>query len=429
MARSSRAHGTCPAIPAGGYVGHVPRSQDRFRTAARQTRRAAAMPLSETAERCGIAERDLRTALAALPGRGACAQAVATAAARGVAAAGCVSQCPPPAARAAGFATVGTQSWSSDLGAASDVPVARGLARRVLCAVALREGHEGRNVAASNPGCSALMLVAVAGGDHWVVRQAALQHPDCPPSALAAVMGTPFDKVEEPDAIEAAVSNPALPEHLLAAATQRSDAIARQGAAFNPRCPADLVQEMTTDPAEGVRIGAVSNPNCPPDALAAIEQTEESLDVLSAAAANPNCESWLLGVFAQWDDANIRMSVLSNVSCPPELFREIVDTDPDVAGAAAARSPHADTELLEQIAYPDASQFLLRGVAQHSACGPGTLTRLAHHRSDRVRAAAATNPACPLETIISLTVDNDPGVKFAARARLHAVTAAPPPVR
>ena len=405
------------------------RSQDRLRIATRQARRAAAVSLSETAERCGIAEKDLRAALAALPGRGACAQAVATAAASGVAAAGCVSQCPPPAARAAGFAAAGTQSWSSDLGVAaaadSDVPVARGLARRALCAAVLCKGHEGRNVAASNPGCSALMLVALAGGDHWVVRPAALQHPDCPPSALAAVMGTPFDKVEEPDAIEAAVSNPALPEHLLAAATQRSDAGARQGAAFNPRCPADVVQEMTTDPAEGVRIGAVSNPNCPPDVLAAIEQTEESLDVLSAAAANPNCEPWLLGVFAQWDDANIRMSVLSNVSCPPELFREIVDTDPDVAGAAAARSPHADTELLEQIAYPDASQFLLRGVAQHSACGPGTLTRLAHHRSDMVRAAAATNPACPLETIISLAVDNDPEVKFAARARLHAVTAVP----
>ena len=119
----------------------VQRSQDRLRIATRQARRAAAVSLSETAERCGIAEKDLRAALAALPGRGACAQAVATAAASGVAAAGCVSQCPPPAARAAGFAAAGTQSWSSDLGVAaaadSDVPVARGLARRALCAAVL----------------------------------------------------------------------------------------------------------------------------------------------------------------------------------------------------------------------------------------------------------------------------------------------------
>ena len=217
-------------------------------------------------------------------------------------------------------------------------------------------------------------------------------------------MGTPSRQGRRhPDAIEAAVSNPALPEHLLAAATQRSDAGARQGAAFNPRCPADVVQRNDDRPSGRGAYRRRVQPELSSRTFSQLsKQTEESLDVLSAAAANPNCEPWLLGVFAQWDDANIRMSVLSNVSCPPsELFREIVDTDPDVAGAAAARSPHADTELLEQIAYPDASQFLLRGVAQHSACGPGTLTRLAHHRSDMVRAAAATNPACPLETIIS----------------------------
>ena len=214
--------------------------------AIRQTRRVAAVPLSDTAARFGVAENDLRAALAASRGRGGCAQAVAAMAVAGSAAAGCVSQCPPPAALAGGsVVAAGPVSWSSDLGGDaavdSEVPAARGLHRRALAAAALHRGHEGRLVVASNSGCAPLMLAALAGQGHRTLQQSALAHPACPPAALAAALAVSPDEVAEPDTVTAAAANPALPAPLLVASVSRRAAAARRGAAANPSCPPRLL--------------------------------------------------------------------------------------------------------------------------------------------------------------------------------------------
>ena len=145
-------------------------------------------------------------------------------------------------------------------------------------------------------------------------------------------------------------------------------------------------------------------------------------DVVGAAAANPNCDPGTIGVFAGWDRPAVRSSLLSNPSCPPELFWHLVDTDTDIDLGFAACSPHADADLLERISRTPLSQRRLAAVAEHPACGPDTLARLAGHSDGPVRAAAATNPSCPLSEVVALARDDDPGVLVAARARLRSAT-------
>ena len=298
---------------------------DGLSAAARQARRSPAFTLSDAAARCGVGVGALRRRLLELPARGGCAQAMGNAALAGSVAAGGAAQCPPPAARVAGFASAGVAAWSDDAGGGSLGP-----ARRRVVAAAASQDATDRGAVAGNEACPPLVLAVLCCDDSAYgeqIAQAALQNPSCPAHALVVAVSAPVEDWETPDRVEAAASNANLPACILAAAAQQSDSAGRQGAALNPACPPRLLAGMISDPAPGVRICAASNPACPPEALAMIYETNDELEVLESAAGNPNCEPWLIEAFTQYEEDEIRSAVLSNPSCPPTIFRDLIDND------------------------------------------------------------------------------------------------------
>ena len=310
---------------------------DGLIAAVRQARRLPAFTLSDAAARCGVGVGALRRRLLELPARGGCAQAMGNAALAGSVAAGCAAQCPPPAARVAGFASAGVAAWSDDAGGGSLGP-----ARRRVVAAAASQDAADRGAVAGNEACPPLVLAVLCCDDSAYgeqIAQAALQNPLCPAHALVVAVSAPVEDWETPDRVEAAASNANLPVCILAEAVQQSDSAGRQGAALNPACPPRLLAGMISDPALGVRICAASNPACPPEALAMIYETNDELEVLESAAANPNCEPWLIEAFTRYEEEEIRSAVLSNPSCPPAIFRDLIDNDSYVNLAEVARSP------------------------------------------------------------------------------------------
>ena len=366
----------------------------------------------------------MRRRLLELPARGGCAQAVGNAAVAGSVAAGCAAQCPPSVARVAGFASAGVAAWSAGADGGS-----LGTARRgVVAAAASRDAAE-RGAAAGNEACPPLVLAVLCcddSADGEQIAQAALQNPSCPAHALVVAVSAPVEDWESPDRVESAASNANLPTCILAEAAQQSDSAARQGAALNPACPPRLLAGMISDPALGVRICAASNLSCPPEALAMIDETNDELEVLESAAANPNCEPWLIEEFTRYVDEEIRSAVLSNPSCPPAIFRDLIDNDAYVEPADAARSPLADDALLDQIAGEpgDANRYRRLIVARNPNTSPKTLARIAADPDADLRRAAVLHPGCPIDTLAALVVDPDAETAFCARAAFAAATRA-----
>ena len=312
-----------------------------------------------------------------------------------------------------------------------------------------------RGAVASNPGCPPVLLTILASDPAPIVRSAAVANVSCPEAALAAAAGDEFDVrwflagnpacpsealdviAEDPSFVllHSVATNPNCSQQTLlrlaawhpgaevsdpgVARTRATDM--RSFVASNPACPPQMLQQLAGDPATLVRAAAAANPDI---AAGALQKLAASPDVAvqAAAAANPACPPQMIRKLVRSADPSgsglrVISAAAANAACPQDLLRDLVRSTNPALRREVVTNPAATAEMLGWIA--GCGDAVARcGAARHRSAPAVLVSRLARDASDKVRAVAVSNPACPLGELAASLDDPSDLVKTNAVAEL-----------
>ena len=350
---------------------------------------------------------------------------------------------------------------------------------RNICAGAASKHEPIREAAARNPNCSFAALVRLADDDVAAIRCAVASNPRCPPVLLTILASDPASIVRSvavgnvscPEAVLAAATgddpdvrwflagNPACPSQALDVVAEDSTLL--HSVAANPNCSQQTLLRLAawqpgaevSDPgvartrATDIRSFVASNPACPPEILQQLAG-DPTTRVRAAAAANPDIAARALQKLAASPDVAVQAAAASNPACPPQMIRKLVrSADPSGSGlrvvSAAAANAACPQDLLWDLARstnpalrravvtnPAATAEMLGwiagcgdddarwGAARHRSAPAVLVSRLARDTSDKVRAVAVSNSACPLGELAASLDDPSDLVKTNAVAEL-----------
>ena len=324
--------------------------------------------------------------LAAITGRGRCAQILAGLAASGapahVRAAAAVHRACPPAAR-----------------------------------VALRSDRE-LSVRWAPPAVDA--ATAMSTDECVEVKAVAAARRACPSSALRRLAND-----DQLLARAATASNPSTPSVLLVA-LGNDDAFERVKVATNPATPWWWLEHLARDVSGGLLPEIASNPSTPPRLLAAAAlgdclcrsgcqrgrcrcvRTNRG-QVLAAAMSNPSTPQSAideLAVECGDDDVEYLRAVVRSQTSPIELSRLAAHSNRRVGDAVAAHRV-TSTEVLRSLALEPLDKTRVRALADNPNCPPDLVETLLNDprtgTNERIQLAA--NPSCPPETVARLALD------------------------
>ena len=285
-----------------------------LRAAVRLARSASCVPLGTAAAALSMTADEMRARLAALEGRGACAQRAAEAAlgdASGYLAEPAVLEhraCPPGMRRA-------RPEWSESAAGAAAWHGRREPANETFPVFGVR-------AVMNRPPSSARADLDL--------KLAALTNPHCPTAVFERVSDDP-----DPTLRVLALSTPRGDRLLLARLAADPDLVVRAEAAKSRRCSPQMIARFASDPASGVRAEAASHPNCAPRVLARLAG-DPNPTVRRTVASHHLCPAEVLARLAEDADSTVRDSVASNVHTPRSVLERFAcDPDPSMRSLVA----------------------------------------------------------------------------------------------
>ena len=256
--------------------------------------------------------------------------------------------------------------------------------------------------------CAQTLADVAVGAASAVVRGAAASHRACPPATRAALRADP-----EPLVCWASPAS-------VAALNMASDpsAAVRSVAAGSAACPVSGLRRMGADPDPAVREAVASNAVTPAWVLGMLAK-DDDYSVLRRVAAHRSTPAWVLEDLAR-DAAggDLLEDIAANPAARPELLEPLVwgaclcsvecfedecrwngeTAEMVVAGVLSnPSSPRLMVDELYQGSVADGDEHI--GAVARAERSAETLSQLARHDNDYVRAAVAGNPNTSADTL------------------------------
>ena len=285
--------------------------------------------------------------------------------------------------------------------------------------------------------CAQTLAGIAAGAAPAVVRGAAASHRACPPAVRAALRADPEPLVcwAPPTSVAALnmVSDPSAAVRAVAAGSVTCpvsglrrmgadpDPAVREAVASNPATPAWVLGRLAKDDNYSVLRRVAAHHSTPPWVLEHLARDAGGGDLLEDIAANPATRPELLeplvwgaclcGVECfedecRWNGETAEMvvaAVLSNPSTPRLMVDELYEgsvADGDEHTGAVARAERS-AETLTQLARHD-NDYVRAAVAGNANTSADTLRLLASEPTSVIAPPLASNPNCPPETLAEL---------------------------
>ena len=286
--------------------------------------------------------------------------------------------------------------------------------------------------------CAQTLADIAASAASAVVRGAAASHRACPPSTRAALRADPeplvcwappvsvaaLNMVSDPSAAvrSVAAGSVACPVSGLRRMGADPDPAVREAVASNPATPAWVLEHLAEDDDYGVLRRVAAHHSTPPWVLDHLARDAGGGDLLEDIAANPATRPELLeplvwgaclcrvecdmDIECRWNGETAEMvvaAVLSNPSTPrlmaDELYEGSVAHGDEHTGAVARAE--RDAETLSQLARHD-NDYVRAAVAGNPNTSVDTLRLLASDPTSVIAPPLASNPNCPPETLAEL---------------------------
>ncbi|MGV9267342.1 variant leucine-rich repeat-containing protein [Kitasatospora sp. NPDC003701] len=263
-------------------------------------------------------------------------------------------------------------------------------------------------------------------GDHETaardVRAAALQNPSTPATGLERFLDSPDVRVRA-----ALAGRPDLPDDAHRRLAADPDSRVRRRAAANPAVGETLIRVLATDPDRSVRTALTANPALPMPLLRqlapAVRLGAEPWPRITAAspgelrdlarsttaqlralvAAHPALPADLVAALADDADPAVVKRLAAHPALTPDRLRALAERHGPALHPSVAGHPNCPPDLLHAMAGTAApGHETLLAVARHPAAAPETLRRCLDAPDERVRSAAAANPALPVAVMARL---------------------------
>ncbi|MFJ9951819.1 hypothetical protein [Kitasatospora sp. NPDC091207] len=265
-----------------------------------------------------------------------------------------------------------------------------------------------------------------ACGDHeagvQALRTAALQNPATPATGLEQFRDSPDVRVRA-----ALAGRPDLSDELYRRLATDPDDLVRREAAANPAVGEPLIRVLAADPDRSVRTAVTANPALPMSLLTrlapavrlgtglwprvAAASPEELRDLARSttaqlramAATRPDLPADLAAALARDADPSVAKRVATHPALAPHLLHGLAERHGPSLYPSLARNPRCPPDLLHTMAVTTAlGHDALLAVAQHPSASAATLRLCLESPYERVRAAAAANPALPVAAMVRL---------------------------
>ncbi|MDH6131362.1 hypothetical protein P3T37_000731 [Kitasatospora sp. MAA4] len=263
-----------------------------------------------------------------------------------------------------------------------------------------------------------------------VVRAATLQNPSTPPAGLERFL-------DSPDAwVRAALARrPDLPDAVYRHLAADPDSRVRRDAAANPAVGEALIRALAADPDRSVRNAVAANLALPMSLLKqlapavrmggepwpriAAASPEELRDLARSTtaqlralvAAHPDLPADLVAALAADPDPAVARRLAPHPGLTPAQLHALAEHHGPPLHPALAVNPRCPPALLHTMATTATgtapTHDTLLAVARHPSAPPQTLLRCLDTPHERVRSAAAANPALPVAAMARLLGTGD----------------------